>query len=294
MNKIIKACIQLMRPTQWIKNGFVLMPLIFSGRLLHPDDIAAVSAAFIAFCLSSSATYIFNDYADIEQDKAHPKKKFRPLARGDISPASALAVMCVLIALSFAALYVVGSRILNHLFLAAYLGLQILYSLWLKHVVILDVLALSMGFLLRVLSGAAAISVAVSSWLFLCTFSIATFLALGKRRHEVVILNGEASHHRPVLESYSIGFLDQLLQVVTTSTFVFYCLYAVRGNPGDGLLAERMMLTIPFVTYGIFRYLYLIYLKEDGGSPTALLLTDRPLLVCVILWLAACVAIIYF
>jgi len=168
--------------------------------------------------------------------------------------------------------------------------LQVLYSIQLKNIVMVDVLTLSMGFLLRVLAGGRIIDVSVSSWLILCTFSVAIFLALGKRRHEVVMLAGNAIGHRPVLEKYSIGLLDQLVQVVTTSTLIFYCLYSVIGAEAQ---SEMMMFTIPLVTYGIFRYLYLIYGKEEGGSPTALLLTDPPLLGCVALWVMACIGIIY-
>ena len=172
--------------------------------------------------------------------------------------------------------------------------MHFLYSVKLKDIVIVDVLTIAAGFLLRVLAGAVVIDVGVSSWLILCTFSVAIFLALGKRRHEVMILSGDATNHRPVLENYSVAFLDQLLQVATTSTFLFYCLYSVLPHPSTGTESEKMMFTIPFVTYGIFRYLYLIYHKEDGGSPTAMLLTDPPLLLCAILWMIACVAVIYW
>jgi hypothetical protein len=155
------------------------------------------------------------------------------------------------------------------------------------------VLTISAGFLLRVLGGAVVLSVAVSSWLILCTFSVAIFLALGKRRHEVLILADDACCHRPVLQDYNVALLDQLVQVSTTSTFIFYCLYSVLGTPVHGVEPEKLAWTIPFVTYGIFRYLFLIYHKENGGSPTELLLTDAPLLCCVIIWLATCAAIIY-
>jgi 4-hydroxybenzoate polyprenyltransferase len=282
-----------MRPTQWIKNGFVLMPLIFSARLKVMEDLVSAAEMCLAFCLASSITYILNDYFDMEQDKVHPLKKNRPLAAGEISPSAALGLIGILVAALAGLAMVCRTPPTGFLVLGAYLLLHALYSYKLKDIVILDVLAIAAGFLLRVLAGAVAIQVSVSSWLILCTFSVATFLALGKRRHEVVILCEDASCHRPVLDSYSVAFLDQLLQVVTTSTFIFYCLYSVRGNPGVGIESDKMMFTIPFVAYGIFRYLYLIYHKEDGGSPTALLLTDPPLLICAILWLTTCVAIIY-
>jgi 4-hydroxybenzoate polyprenyltransferase len=289
----LKPLIKLMRPVQWIKNGFVFMPLVFSARLLVTEDVLRVAAVFAAFCLASSATYILNDYKDMEQDKAHPLKKRRPLASGDATPGSALGLMFVLAGLSLVIIVASGAHFLCLLTVAGYLLLQVLYCFKLKNVVILDVLVLSSGFLLRVLAGAAAIGVAVSSWLILCTFSVAILLALGKRRNEVLILGDRASLHRPVLEHYSVSLLDQLLQMVTTSTFIFYCLYSVKGNPTLGLASEKLMFTIPLVTYGIFRYVWLIYHRRDGGSPTALLLTDLPLLTCTIIWLLACIVIIY-
>ena len=289
----IMPAIKLMRPTQWIKNGFVLMPLIFSGRLFHWEDATKAAAMLIAFCFASSATYIFNDYMDMEQDRVHPRKRHRPLASGTISPFAALTVMVLLIVALFALAALARVPAMGHGFLGIYLVIHVFYSLKLKDIVIVDVLTISAGFLIRVLGGAVVLSVAVSSWLILCTFSVAIFLALGKRRHEVLILSEDASAHRPVLEDYNVALLDQLVQVATTSTFIFYCLYSVLGTPAHGVEPEKLAWTIPFVTYGLFRYLFLIYHKEDGGSPTELLLTDAPLLCCVIIWLMACAAIIY-
>jgi len=288
-----KPYIKLLRPSQWIKNGFVLMPLVFSGDLFVLDSVVKAVGMFLAFCAAASGTYIVNDYIDVEQDRIHPKKKDRPLASGAIPPRNAIAVAVLLIIGLFIILFFFRTPLLAISTVAAYLVLQLAYSTYLKHIVIIDVLALSTGFLFRVAGGAAVIDVSVSSWLILCTFSVAIFLALGKRRHEVLFLPDEAINHRPVLQNYSVLFLDQLLQVVTTSTLIFYCLYCVRSTPDMGTSPERLMLTIPFVAYGIFRYMYIIYHKEDGGSPTSLLLTDAPLLACTILWLMAFVAIIY-
>lgn len=288
--KFLKPYIRVMRPTQWVKNGFVLMPLVFSARLFHFEDLLKVFGMLVAFCFVSSATYIINDYMDMDQDRVHPLKKHRPLASGELSPIAAFALTGLLIVAAVVMSLAIQTPLECYLLLAAYVGLHVIYSIKLKDLVIVDVLTISAGFLLRVVAGAAVISVSVSSWLILCTFSVSIFLALGKRRHEIVVLCEDAICHRPVLENYSVGLLDQLLQVVTTSTFIFYCLYSVRGM---GIQSEKMMFTIPLVTYGIFRYLYLIYHKEDGGSPTALLLTDPPLLTCVIIWLTACIGIIY-
>jgi len=288
--KPFKSFLKLMRPAQWIKNGFVWMPIVFVGRLFYFDEVVQVGAMFVSFCFASSATYIINDYMDVEQDRLHPLKRNRPLASGEVSPTGAFLLTGALIMAALASLMAVHAPLMCYLFVAAYLALHVFYSVQLKNVVMVDVLTISMGFLLRVLAGGWIINVSVSSWLVLCTFSVAIFLALGKRRHEVVMLSGNAAGHRPVLEKYSIGLLDQLVQVVTTSTLIFYCLYSVIGV---GVQSEKMMFTIPLVTYGIFRYLYLIYGKEEGGSPTALLLTDPPLLGCVALWGVACVGILY-
>ncbi len=292
--KLINSLIKLIRPSQWIKNGFVLMPLVFSGRLFCPYDTLKTLGVFISFCLAASATYVINDYMDRDQDRIHPLKRNRPLASGAVPPSMGLALAVGLILLMFINTLIFYLPLFTVSVLFIYIILHCLYSWKLKNLVIIDVLVISTGFLLRVLAGTSALSVGVSSWLVLCTFSVAIFLALGKRRHEVMFLNGDAVNHRPVLESYSVGFLDQLLQVVTTSTFIFYCLYSVKAGPGTDIQSEKMMLTIPFVSYGIFRYLYLIYHKEDGGSPTALLFTDPPLLTCVTLWLMVCVYVIYW
>jgi 4-hydroxybenzoate polyprenyltransferase len=292
--KFLKSTFKLMRPAQWIKNGFVFMPLVFSGRLYFLDDCLKAIGMALAFCLASSATYILNDYLDMEQDRVHPLKKHRPLASGELAPWTALITMVLLVVGAFFLGEATHAGPAGLAFLAAYLILQVLYSLKLKNILLIDVLTISTGFLFRVLAGAMAISLMVSSWLFLCTFSVSILLALGKRRHEALLLNGDAVSHRPVLENYSVLLLDQLLQVVTTSTFIFYCLYSVKDHSTSGIQSEMMVFTIPMVTYGIFRYMYLIYHKKDGGSPTNLLLTDPPLLSCTIVWLITCITIIYF
>jgi 4-hydroxybenzoate polyprenyltransferase len=286
----VRSYLKLMRPTQWIKNGFVFMPIVFVGHLFNYEEMSKVAVMFLSFCFASSATYVINDYMDAEQDRLHPLKKNRPLASGKVSSNGAFILTGALIIAGLGSLVAVQAPLMCYVFVAAYLALQVLYSVKLKNIVIVDVLTISVGFLLRVLAGGWIIMVSVSSWLILCTFSVAIFLALGKRRHEVVLLSGNATDHRPVLENYSIGLLDQLVQVVTTSTLIFYCLYSVIGV---GAQSEKMMLTIPLVTYGIFRYLYLIYSKEEGGSPTALLLTDPPLLGCVALWVLVCIGILH-
>lgn len=292
MNKLLML-IKLTRPTQWVKNGFVFMPLVFSGRLFMWQDVAPTLWMTLAFCFGSSAVYIINDFMDMDQDRIHPLKKNRPLASGAVEPFYALILAAALVCLMFGAAMAAHAPAMGMIALGFYVTLHVVYSWRLKDFVIIDVLAISAGFLLRVLAGSSVLMVGMSSWLVLCTFSISIFLALGKRRHEVVILSEDAACHRPVLENYSVTLLDQLLQVVTTSTFIFYCLYSVRSQLIGGHQSESMMLTIPFVTYGIFRYMFLIYHKEDGGSPTALLLTDPPLLTCVTLWLISCIAIIY-
>ncbi len=288
----IISLIKLIRPTQWIKNGFVLMPLVFGGRLFSLCDTFRAFTALVVFCLAASATYIINDYMDMDRDRIHPLKKDRPLASGAITPMIGMALAASLVIVMFLTIILFRLPISTLWILVSYIILNCLYSWKFKNWVIIDVLVVSFGFLLRILAGGLAVNVELSSWLILCTFSVATFLVLGKRRHEVISLHRAASIHRPVLESYSIGFIDQLLQIVTTSTFIFYCLYAVTGASGN-IHSEKMIITIPLVTYGIFRYLYLIYQKGVGGSPTELLLADYPLLICVMIWLACCIVVIY-
>ena len=242
------------------------------------------------FCLIASAQYIFNDIRDLEEDRLHPVKSKRPLASGRLKTGPAV-LSCVLIAvlgLAVAATVNRGFLIIS----AAYLVLQVLYSLRLKHVVILDVFVIAAGFVIRVVAGGLAIKVAISSWLLICTMLLALFLALGKRRHEIVLLEGNATDHRPILKEYNTAFLDQMISVVTASTLIAYCLYTISEETVAKFGTRKLIYTVPFVLYGIFRYLYLIHLKAEGGSPESLIIKDKPLLLDLFLWIAAAVLII--
>ena len=263
----------------------------FSKHLFEMGPLLRSLAAFVLFCGLSGAVYLLNDVADLERDRLHPLKALRPIASGLVPPrlaalvAAALAVGCL-----------GGSLLLGRAFLlcaAAYLALNVLYSLKLKEVVIVDVLSVSMGFVLRFVAGAVAISVVISEWLLICTILLALFLTLAKRRHELVSLSDTASSHRRILAEYSPYLLDQMIAVVTASCVTAYAFYTTAPETKAKFQTDYLALTIPFVLYGIFRYLYLVHRKEKGGSPSDVLLTDRPLLIAVALWALTIVAIVY-
>jgi 4-hydroxybenzoate polyprenyltransferase len=286
----VAAALLSLRPRQWAKNLFVFAGLIFSQSLFTPLFWPALEA-FAIFCALSGAIYVFNDMADLEKDRLHPTKRHRPIASGALSPAAAGTLGVVL---------VLGSLILAFrlsipfgLVAAAYAGLLTAYSLWLKHLVILDVLTVAAGFVLRAVAGAAAIAVEISGWLVICTILVALFLALGKRRHEYRTLRGDGAAHRPILAEYSESFLDQMVAVVTASTVTAYALYTMSPETVAKFHTRLLPVTLPFVLYGIFRYLYLLYRRELGGNPSDLVLSDRALLVNTALWILTLLLIIY-
>jgi 4-hydroxybenzoate polyprenyltransferase len=280
---MILALVKTMRPRQWLKNGLVFVPLFFDGKLFEADNLIRAVAAFVLLCAMSSAVYLFNDLRDIEQDRQHPTKRRRPLASGQLPSRVALAAAVLLVALSLPTSFLLSP--IFGLILLGYLTVQILYSLWLKYVVLLDVLIVAAGFILRVAAGVAIIVPDVerfSPWLYVCTFLLALFVALGKRRQELILLGQEAANHRSILEDYSLDLLDRLIGIVTTSALVAYSLYTFLA---EGLPANHfMMLTIPFVLYGIFRYLYLIHVRHEGGAPEEIFLHDRSLQLSLVLW----------
>jgi 4-hydroxybenzoate polyprenyltransferase len=281
-----------LRPGQWTKNLLVFAALLFGLRLLDPAAVGEALVAFAVFCACSGVVYVINDIADRESDRQHPLKAQRPIASGALPVRFAAGAALVIAAAALAVAWVaLGWRFA--LVATAYLGLQILYSGWLKHVVIMDVLTLAIGFVLRAVAGAVAIRVEFSHWLLVCTILLALFMALAKRRHEIVLLAGGAAEHRPILGEYSPYLLDQMIAVVTASTLIAYIFYTVSPETQDKFGTAWLGLTIPFPLYGIFRYLYLVHRREGGGSPADLLLTDRPLLACVALWAIAVAMIIY-
>lgn len=288
--RLTLALLASLRPRQWVKNLFVFAGVIFSQQLLTPRVWPAL-AAFAIFCGLSGAIYLFNDVADVDKDRLHESKRRRPIASGALPIGAAIGFGVLLLAGCLAAAFRLSPAFgLVALF---YGVLLTAYSLWLKHLVILDVLTVSVGFVLRAVAGAVAVDVEISGWLLICTILIALFLALGKRRHEYRSLTGDAAAHRPILAEYSEGFLDQMISVVTASTVTTYALYTMSPETVAKFHTRLLPLTLPFVLYGIFRYLYLLYRRDLGGNPSDLLVTDRGLLLDALLWLVATLAIIY-
>jgi len=276
--------IKTMRPRQWTKNLFVFAALVFSRRFLEPGDTLRVLGSFIIFCVLSGAVYIINDIVDREKDRRHELKRTRPIASGRLSCGTAALFAAVLAAAAFVAAFSLGRSF--GVVAACYFALMIVYSFFLKHVVIVDVLVIASGFVLRAAAGGCVIHVVISPWLLICTILIALFMVLSKRRHELVLLEDNAAKHRRTLLEYSPYLLDQMIAVVTSSTVMAYALYTMWPRTIEEV-SPYLYLTIPFVLYGIFRYLYLVHQKEKGGSPERLLLSDMPLMVDIILWIIA-------
>jgi 4-hydroxybenzoate polyprenyltransferase len=281
-----------LRPRQWIKNGFILLPVIFAQQLFEPVQLLAGVQAVAVFCSLTGAVYLFNDFLDREEDRHHPVKRLRPLAAGLVSPAFALNTALLLLVFSFLWGFYVGKGFFYILLI--YLSLQLLYNLWLRDVVILDVFCVAGGFFLRVAAGSVVVSEPMSRWIIICTIFIAMFLVLSKRRYEIITLGKvEAGKHRKVLSQYSPHLLDQMIAVTTGGVLLSYLLYCTAPETIRKFHTEHMIYTFPFVLYGIFRYLYLIYQKKEGGTPERIILSDHPLLASVLLWLVLSVLILY-
>lgn len=285
------AILRAMRPRQWTKNAAVLAPLVFAHKAFEPALALKAVVATLAFCLLSSAVYLFNDLADRERDRLHPLKRLRPIASGEIGTGLAVGLGLGLAALGLSAFWWLG--------LAAfwgalgYLGLQVAYTGLLKRLVLLDVFAIGLGFVVRVATGALAISVPISNWLYLCTFLLSLFLGFSKRRAELSLLDQGAGAHRANLSDLSLPLLDQIISIVTASTVVSYALYTMSEDTVRKFGTDALKFTIPCVVYGIFRYLYLIYRRNEGGSPEKLLLTDVPLLLDIGLFTAIVGVVLY-
>lgn len=280
-----------LRPDQWHKNLIVFAALIFAVKLLDPAALARATAAFLIFCAVSSVVYLINDVADREQDRQHPVKRLRPIASGALSPGTALTVAVVLGATALAVAF--WLRPAFGLAAAAYLALFVVYTSSLKHIVVLDVMTIAIGFVLRAVAGGLVIDVHISNWLLVCTMLGALFLGLAKRRHEMTLLAEGAGGHRKILEEYDTYLLDQMIGVVAAATMVAYIIYCASPETHAYFGTEWLVLTTPFPIYGLFRYLYLVHRKAGGGNPSDLLLNDRPLLACVLLWGLTSVLIIY-
>lgn len=281
-----KGFILILRPKQWIKNLFLFAGLLFSRNIDKPSYIITSFYAFLCFCMVSSTVYIFNDIRDIEKDRRHPEKRKRPLAAGVLNRREAQILMLLMLPVSAAL-----SFMLNHSFgfiIMAYLFNNVIYTLYVKNIVILDVMSIALGFILRVSGGAVVIGVAISPWLLLCTFLLALFLGFSKRRNELLIFQEDAYNQRRILEHYSLEFIDNMLSIVTTSTLISYSMYTFYAGSN-----RHSMVTILFVLYGIFRYQYIIYNKKMGESPEEIVLTDKPLAVDIMLWILVSIVTLY-
>jgi 4-hydroxybenzoate polyprenyltransferase len=284
--------LRTMRPRQWTKNVIIYAGLVFDGQLFTLESLLRVTAGFILLCLIASTIYIINDLVDIEADRQHPHKKYRALPSGQLPANLAIiaAFLIPIVSLSVAALLSVRFAVI----LVTYFIIHVLYSYWLKNIVIIDVLTITAGFVLRVAAGVLVIQVAnFSPWLYACTALLALFLAIGKRRQELVLLAENAQNVRVTYREYNLPLLDEMLRLVTTGTFVAYLLYTVEARTIRVADTNLALITVPFVLYALFRYMYLLHIRNEGGAPDEVLLQDRPLLASIVLWGLTFVIILY-
>jgi 4-hydroxybenzoate polyprenyltransferase len=286
MVQIVRA----VRPEQWLKNGFVLAPLVFAGRMTDPESVLRAVLAASSFSFAASVTYLVNDLIDRRADRVHPVKRLRPIASGAVTPVAACAAACALAAAAAVLAVVLGGWF--PIVVGTYMVLTLLYSVVLKLMVFVDVLVVALGFVLRVVGGAVVIDVPVSRWILVCAYLLALYLVLGKRRTELVLLGDDAGTHREVLGHYTLRLVDQAISVVLGATVLAYTLYTVAPDTVSKVGSEGLLATVPVVLYGLFRYLYLLHGGDAGGSPTRALFTDRPLLVCVLVWLLIAAAVV--
>jgi len=293
---MMPALLKTMRPVQWTKNLVLFAGVIFAGALDEPELLGLATAGFLVFCLLSGATYILNDITDLRSDREHPVKRNRPLASGQLPVLTAAVVAIVAAGGGLALAYRIYPAF-GHVALG-YLALNVLYSLALRHMVVLDVMAIAVGFVLRAVGSVEVLAgqrpgIELSPWLLVCTFFLALFLGLAKRRHEVLILGEGAAKHRSVLDHYPQPLIDALIGVVTASTVVAYAIYSIWPGTVAKVGSARLVYTVPFVVYGVLRYLYLVYARGKGGQPARSLVSDAPLAINIALWIAAVVLIIY-
>ncbi|MFL5320509.1 MAG: decaprenyl-phosphate phosphoribosyltransferase [Myxococcaceae bacterium] len=286
-----RAILKQLRPRQWTKNAAVLAPLLFAKAFLVPGKTLRAILAAIAFSFVASGIYILNDWLDREKDRLHPEKKLRPIAAGIIGGPLAAAMLATLWAGGFSLAWWVRPAFAG--VLAGYVAMQIAYSTYLKHLVILDVLLIAVGFVLRVIAGGVAISEPTTNWLYLCTLLLALFLGFAKRRHELSSLQGDAGAHRANLSEYSLPMLDQFIAVTSASCILAYGLYTVSAETVKHVGSDDLKFTVPFVIYGFFRYLFLMHRRNMGGSPEKVLLSDPPLIICLVLFVGVAAVVLY-
>jgi 4-hydroxybenzoate polyprenyltransferase len=286
----LRGLLKTMRPRQWVKSVIVYAALVFDGKLLDLNLFLLTTVVFFAFCLLSSSVYIMNDLVDIEKDRQHPRKQTRPLPSGRLDRRFAAVAALLLGMVSLSAAFLVNPWV--GVVLLAYLAQNVAYSFWLKNLVIIDVMVLSLGFLLRVVAGVIVVQVTnFSPWLYICVTLLALFLGFGKRRQEIVLLEDDAGNHRASLAEYNLPMLDQIMAMITTSTLIAYTFYSFDAS--TSLAHSKMLFTVPFVFYFLARYLYLVHVRHLGGAPDELLLEDKPLLVNSVLWAVTVVIVIY-
>jgi 4-hydroxybenzoate polyprenyltransferase len=288
----ILTFLTLMRPQHWIKNTFVLAPLLFSRQFNQGDKCVSAILAFVSFSLVSSAIYIINDLCDRREDQQHPTKKLRPIASGAVTDGPAALLSMLLIILSLAMAFYLSRTVAMIVLL--YAVITIVYSLVLKHLAILDVMTIAAGFVLRILAGSAAVSVPTSHWLVLCTIMISMFLGFTKRRMELLSVDVAAENTRKVLQDYSVAFLDQVISMVTAATIICYALYTVDARTVATFGTHNMLFTVPMVIYGLFRYIYIIYHREEGHDPTATLIRDVPTVINLVIWIMASLLVVKY
>jgi 4-hydroxybenzoate polyprenyltransferase len=289
---MLLAYLKALRFEQWTKNLVVFAALIFAKEFTDRDLVIQSIEAFILFCLASSAIYLINDVIDAKRDRKHPEKAKRPIASGKVGKGNAIVIAVIFIIIAATgSIYLLNTYFFTSII--SYLILMLLYSLILKQIVIIDVMVIATGFVLRAVGGAVAIMVEISPWLIICTILLALFIGFGKRRHELTLLEDSAPDHRGILEHYSVGLLDQLISIVTAATIIAYAIYTLFGDVYEKIGVRHLELTIPFVIYGIFRYLYLIHKRDSGGTPTKILYTDLPILFTVLLWIASVFTLMY-
>lgn len=291
-NPSLKEYVLALRPHQWVKNVLVFGALVFSHSLLDWSAVRLSVSAFLLFCAASSGIYLLNDLRDLEHDRKHPIKRLRPLASGAVNPSAAFVVMPALMAGSLVGAFVLRAEFA--VILLAYVAINIAYSYGLKRMVIVDVMVIALGFVFRAVSGAVAIGVATSPWLILCTLTLALLVGFGKRRHELFLLGNDAQGHRASLESYSLPFLDMMMGISGATAVVTYSLYTLAPETAARVGSPYLVLTVPWVMYGIFRYLYLVHQQEEGGDPTHLFVSDFPTLINAILWVVTVLLVIYY
>jgi len=287
LGKIIKT----IRPKQWAKNMFLFAGITFALKLLELKLLGTVLVAFFCFCGVSGAVYILNDIADKEKDKTHPEKSKRPIASGELGIKTAYTALVFILTGSLLISLKLGSSFFW--VTVIYFVMNIFYTFYLKHIAILDVFTIAIGFVLRAIAGAVVISVEISHWLLICTMYLSLFLALCKRRNELIIMENNATSHRNVLRKYTPGLLDQWINIMTPSTLMAYSLYTISPNVQEKFHTENLIFTIPFVLFGIFRYLYLVHRKNLGGSPEVIILSDLPMILNVFLWILCIFIILY-